>query len=199
MADDPTDADDPNDPDDDGSPEGDLQPKCGGDGEGNREPPPVACAAGEDDDDDDRVGYKRPPRKYRFKPGQSGNPRGRSTGARGLKTILRKELSGRVRITENGKTRTISKMELLIKRLVEMGGKGDFKSLAKLLDLGTIVFGMDDEERAATALTREEQAIIDEAAKRRRALGGKTKKRPTKANRKPTTLQNQIDSKGEKE
>ena len=89
-------------------------------------------------------------------------------------------------------------MELLIKRLVEKGGKGDFKSLAKLLDLGALVFGMDDEERGATALTREEQAIIDEAAKRRRALGGKTRKRPTQTNRKPTTLHNKDDSKGEK-
>lgn len=28
-------------------------------------------------DDDDDVGYGRPPKKHRFKPGQSGNPRGR--------------------------------------------------------------------------------------------------------------------------
>lgn len=29
------------------------------------------------DDDDDGAGYGRPPKKHRFKPGQSGNPRGR--------------------------------------------------------------------------------------------------------------------------
>jgi hypothetical protein len=191
-------ANDPHNPDDpevsgDGESTEDPAAETGGAGDGNREPPEPPSP-----DDDDGVGYKRPPKKHRFKPGQSGNPRGRTTGAKGLKTILKKELSGRVRITENGKTRTISKMELLVKRLVEKGGKGDFKSLAKLLDLGTIVFGMDDEDQSATVLTREEQAIIDEAAKRRRALGGKTRKRPTQTNRKPTTLHSKDDSKGEK-
>lgn len=29
------------------------------------------------EDDDDKVGYGRPPKKHRFKKGQSGNPRGR--------------------------------------------------------------------------------------------------------------------------
>ena len=195
MANDPINSDDPNGPDDDGSPESDPQPESAGAGAGNRKPPTPSAI---DDEDDEGVGYKRPPKKHRFKPGQSGNPRGRTTGAKGLKTILKKELSGRVRITENGKTRTISKIELLVKRLVEKGGKGDFKSIAKLLDLGALVFGMDDEDRSATALTREEQAIIDEAAKRRRALGGKTRKRLTQSNRKSTTLHNKSDSKGEK-
>jgi len=31
-----------------------------------------------EDDDDDRVGYGKPPKRTRFRPGQSGNPRGRS-------------------------------------------------------------------------------------------------------------------------
>ena len=192
MANDPSKHDDPNAPDDGESFAQDQPSETGPADNGNRQPPEPPSS-----DDDDGVGYKRPPKKHRFKPGQSGNPRGRTKGAKGLKTILKKELSGRVRITENGKTRTISKIELLVKRLVEKGGKGDFKSLAKLLDLGALVFGMDDEDRSATALTREEQAIIDEAAKRRRALGGKTKKRPTQTNRKPTTLHSQNDSKGE--
>lgn len=194
MANDPSNPDDPAVPGEESS-AGEPQPEAGGAGNGNRKLPPPAYSG----EDDDGVGYKRPPKKHRFKPGQSGNPAGRAKGAKGLKSILKKELSGRVRISENdGKTRTISKMELLVKRLVEKGGKGDFKSIAKLLDLGALVFGMEDEQGKATALTREEQAIIDEAAKRRRALGGKTRKRPTPTNRKPTTLHSKDDSKGEK-
>ena len=194
MANDPSNPDDPTAPGDGEPPAEDPQPESGGAGDGNRKTPPPPPP----DENDDGVGYKRPPKKHRFKPGQSGNPAGRGKGAKGLKSILKKELSGRVRITENGKTRSISKMELLIKRLVEKGGKGDFKSLAKLLDLGALVFGMDDEERNVTALSREEQAIIDEAAKRRRALGGKIRERPNQTNRKPTTLHSKKDSKGEK-
>jgi hypothetical protein len=34
------------------------------------------------DDGDSRVGYKRPPQHSKFKPGQSGNPKGRPKGAK---------------------------------------------------------------------------------------------------------------------
>ncbi|MCC0063663.1 MAG: hypothetical protein H6895_06185 [Defluviimonas sp.] len=34
------------------------------------------------EDNDDKVGYGRPPEKHRFKPGQSGNPRGRPRRSR---------------------------------------------------------------------------------------------------------------------
>lgn len=193
MANDPSNPDDPSEPDEEGLSAQVPPAESGCTGNGDRKPPRVGAS----DDDDEAVGYKRPPRKHQFKPGQSGNPRGRSKGARGLKTILKKELSGRVRITENGKTRSISKMELLIKRLVEKGGKGDFKSLAKLIDLGGLVFGMDDEDRNESTLTREEQAIIDEAAKRRRELSGKTPKRRAGTSRKRTALHKKDDSNGD--
>lgn len=137
-----------------------------GNGHGSRR----GLSPGEAEDDDEPVGYQRPPRKHRFKPGESGNPKGRAKGAKGMKTILRKEFSERVRITENGKSRTISKMELMVKRLAEMGAKGDFKSITRLIDLGMLVFGTEDEVRAAPSLTADEQSIIDQAKKRRRAL-----------------------------
>ena len=37
-----------------------------------------------------KVGYKRPPVSTRFKPGSSGNPKGRPKGQRNFKTIMRK-------------------------------------------------------------------------------------------------------------
>jgi len=44
---------------------------------GNGEPPHDG-----DDDDEEGGGYCRPPKRTRFKPGQSGNPKGRPKGAR---------------------------------------------------------------------------------------------------------------------
>ncbi len=38
------------------------------------------------------VGYRKPPKHTRFKPGQSGNPRGRPKGTKNLKTDLIEEL-----------------------------------------------------------------------------------------------------------
>ena len=42
--------------------------------------------------DDEKVGYRRPPKKSRFKPGQSGNPKGRPKGTKNLKRDLIEEL-----------------------------------------------------------------------------------------------------------
>lgn len=39
------------------------------------------------DNDNDKVGYARPPKKYQFKPGQSGNPRGRPRKPRRAPTM----------------------------------------------------------------------------------------------------------------
>ena len=40
------------------------------------------------DADEDKVGNCRPPRSTRFRPGQSGNPRGRPKRARGLSGLV---------------------------------------------------------------------------------------------------------------
>jgi Family of unknown function (DUF5681) len=50
---------------------------------------------------DEPVGYRRPPIGTRFRPGQSGNPRGRPKGARNLSTVVAAALGERVAVTEN--------------------------------------------------------------------------------------------------
>jgi hypothetical protein len=65
-----------------------------------------------------RVGYRQPPLATRFRPGSSGNPRGRPRGARNLGTIIASALGEKVQATEDGRTRCISKFEATIKQLV---------------------------------------------------------------------------------
>src|ERR1700742_2968486 len=48
----------------------------------------------------DGVGYKRPPKHTQFRPGQSGNPKGRPKGTQNLKSDLREELGEIVRVRE---------------------------------------------------------------------------------------------------
>ena len=43
-------------------------------------------------EDDDKVGYCRPPKHSRFKPGQSGNPRGRPRKNRSIEAMIKREL-----------------------------------------------------------------------------------------------------------
>ena len=64
------------------------------------------------------VGYRKPPHQTRFTKGQSGNPRGRSPGAKNLKTLLSNALNEFVIVSENGGHRKITKREAIITHLV---------------------------------------------------------------------------------
>jgi hypothetical protein len=46
------------------------------------------------------VGYKRPPVDRQFKPGQSGNPKGRPKGRKNLKTIVVEALHKKVKVRD---------------------------------------------------------------------------------------------------
>ena len=114
-------------------------------------------------DKDYEVGHGRPPKHTQFKKGQSGNPKGRKKGVRGLKTDLRAEFNERIEITENGKTVKLTKQQAMLKHLIAKAIKGDVRATSKLLELAIALLGPDDEERKSTdALPTDDQAIINE-------------------------------------
>jgi len=80
------------------------------------------------------VGFGKPPRSMRFKPGQSGNPNGRPRGARNFAVAIEQELVTRVTVTENGRRRRISKREVIAKHLVNKAASGDLKAIPLLLN-----------------------------------------------------------------
>ena len=84
---------------------------------------------------DERVGYGRPPFATRFRPGQSGNSRGRPKGARNFSTVIASALSERVAVTENGRRRRITKLEAAIKQLVNRAAAGEARATALLIQL----------------------------------------------------------------
>lgn len=82
-----------------------------------------------------RVGPGRPPEHSRFKPGASGNPKGRPPKKRDLKKLVEEELDQPVWITENGKRLRLTKREIIVKTLVNDAAKGEAKALATLVKL----------------------------------------------------------------
>ena len=76
-------------------------------------------------DKDNSVGYKRPPRHTRFKKGKSGNPRGRPGGSLNLGFKLEKVAPALVTVTESGKRKTLSKVDVALRRLVNNAAEGD--------------------------------------------------------------------------
>jgi hypothetical protein len=83
--------------------------------------------------DNYEVGKGRPPLSTRWKPGQSGNPRGRPKGTKGLATILHESMQQKIEINEKGQIRRISVWEAIVKTLRNNALKGDFKAITFLL------------------------------------------------------------------
>lgn len=81
-----------------------------------------------------KVGYKRPPHATQFKPGQTGNAKGRRKGSKNVATALKDELKSRVTVTENGRRRTISKGEAIAKQTVNKAVSGDPKATQMVLN-----------------------------------------------------------------
>ena len=81
------------------------------------------------------VGYKKPPKANQFKPGQSGNPKGRPKGSTSTAMLLKKVLAKQITVTENGKTKKISLDEAIIHALTAKAAKGDHKSAKLTIEL----------------------------------------------------------------
>lgn len=88
-----------------------------------------------DDDRPCKVGYGKPPEATRFRPGQSGNPRGRPKNARGVGRVLAAALAQEVTVTEGGRSMRISKREALILSLITKAIRGDMRAAAQTLKL----------------------------------------------------------------
>jgi len=78
------------------------------------------------------VGYGRPPKRSRFKPGQSGNPKGRPKGRKNIHTIFEETLYKPVTVTENGRKRKVPAIEALFLSLLRKSLDGDMRALEKL-------------------------------------------------------------------
>jgi hypothetical protein len=79
------------------------------------------------------VGYKKPPRHTQFKPGHSGNTKGRPKKSTAPTDVLRKQLRTLVNVTAGGKTQRVSILEAIVMKLASLAASGDYKSIALVL------------------------------------------------------------------
>jgi hypothetical protein len=81
------------------------------------------------------VGYGKPPRPTQFKKGQSGNPNGRARGSKNLATLIMAALNEPVVVTQNGRRKTITKLEAMTTQLANKGASGESKATQLLLGM----------------------------------------------------------------
>ena len=81
------------------------------------------------------VGYGRPPKASQFAAGKSGNPKGRPKGSRSVGAVLQDIIQQKIVVTENGKTRRIPALEVMLRRLANDAMRSDAGAMKLLLSL----------------------------------------------------------------
>ena len=104
--------------------------------------------------DKDEIGYGRPPKRTQFRKGVSGNPKGRPKESRNLATVLAKALQERVVVNENGRRRTVTKLDAAVAQLVNKSASGDLAALRQLMTLA----GSTEEELPGSNETQVSEA-----------------------------------------
>jgi hypothetical protein len=110
------------------------------------------------------VGFGRPPKAHQFKPGESGNPKGRPKGSKNESTILQELLMRKISIQQNGRARNVTVLEAILLRITEDSLKGNTKSAAFLLNRHAGVLAADEVPQAD--LNEDDKAILQAFAQR---------------------------------
>lgn len=105
------------------------------------------------------VGYRKPPLNTRFKPGRSGNPKGRPKGTNNFRTDVKTTLKAPVKVTRDGKPRRVSTQEAALLRLREKALGGDPRALDQLINLARMY--NDEELPAAAVMSNDDAAILE--------------------------------------
>lgn len=106
------------------------------------------------------VGYGRPPPEHQFRPGKSGNPKGRPKGSKNLSTVVAQALNERVTIIENGRRRTVTKLEAAVKQIVNKAATGDPAVTRYLLSMAARAEEGEEAKQPARSLSEDDEKVI---------------------------------------
>lgn len=106
------------------------------------------------------VGFGKPPKSTQFKPGKSGNPRGRPKKIKNTYEILKNELDQEVILKEGGKTIVLSKKQALLRHLVNKAVKGDTRAMFFVFGQILAVEASEEEKAAMRLIFSEEDSDL---------------------------------------
>ncbi len=84
---------------------------------------------------DYEVGCGKPPKEYQFKPGQSGNPRGRPKSRKSGSTDISELLGEPIKVTTGGKVRDMGPFEASLRKLAKRAVGGHLPSILKFIKI----------------------------------------------------------------
>jgi hypothetical protein len=87
---------------------------------------------------DDGIGHGRPPKQSQFKPGVSGNPKGRpKRKPADVSGVIKDALNAPIQVRNQGRTKTVTRTEVGLKKLIENAVRGDSTAAATILQIRT--------------------------------------------------------------
>jgi hypothetical protein len=111
---------------------------------------------------DYEVGYGRPPASTRFRAGGVGNPKGRPKRAKTVGQIIEDAMMTPVKIEVNGKPKTMTAQEVIIRNLVHSAARGDTRAIHALFVLKARYQDSADTTLVPSDLDADDRKIIDE-------------------------------------
>jgi Family of unknown function (DUF5681) len=106
------------------------------------------------------VGYRKPPKHSRFKPGRSANPGGRKKGVANFKTDLEDTLQLPVQLSEAGQTKRVSTQQAALSRLKQKALAGDGRALDEALKLASELDDAAESSGATGPMDAVDHAIL---------------------------------------
>jgi hypothetical protein len=116
-----------------------------------------------DDDKPYDVGYGKPPPEHQFKPGQSGNPKGRPKGAANIYKLIAKHAAKKVTVVENGAEKKMAKIDVVISAMFNKGSKGDVSAARLLTNMIAVAAQMSADEAQTGYSDEDLQVMLAEA------------------------------------
>lgn len=77
---------------------------------------------------DYEIGYGKPPKDTQFKPGCSGNKKGRTKGSKNLSTIFKALAYKKFPVEENGKQIRATRVQMMFMSALNKAAKGDLNA-----------------------------------------------------------------------
>jgi Family of unknown function (DUF5681) len=111
---------------------------------------------------DYKVGFKRPPVATRFKPGHIGKSKGRPKKKQTVGQIIEGALMTKVTVVENGRSKTMTAQEVIIRKLALDAASGDKRAIQTLFSLRDRYQDSNETTLDSTDLESDDRKILDD-------------------------------------
>jgi hypothetical protein len=112
------------------------------------------------------VGYGKPPRATRFGKGVSGNPKGRPKGSKNLSTLFQKVAMARIEVTENRKTKKMTRLEAVLHQFVNSALKGNPRAMKEFFQLQRMFEWEELPEKSAEVSHERDEMVVKNTLRR---------------------------------